>query len=88
MRLKARNHDLLEEKQVDLDNLRDEKLKQRDLTKAFKSIMSYVLFLLLSLVISYQLLDTNAYQYSHNLKNIFGDGDKFKSFNQVKYLKK
>lgn len=77
------NHDLLDDKLADLDKLKEEKLKDRDLTRAFKSVMLYVLFLLLSIIISYQMLDFNAYQYRNNLKNIFGDGAKSKSFSQV-----
>ena len=84
MHLKAiTHHNLLDDHLIDLDKLKEDKLKEKDLFRAFKSILQYFLFLTLSIIVSYEMLDSNSFQYRNNLKNIFGDGDKSKNFTDV-----
>ena len=63
--------------------MKEQKTKEKNLKIAFKTVICYVLFLVLSVSISLQVLDIKSHKYQYNLRNLFGDGDKSKEFSTV-----
>ena len=66
-----------------MDELKKEKLNDKLLIIAFKEIILCLIFAGLTLAIAYQMVDTKAYAYQNNLKNLFNAGHKSTSFFHV-----
>ena len=73
---------------ADLNRLRELKLKDNQLKEAFKEIILCLLFVVLIMTCSYQMIDSNSFQYRQNLMNLFGAGNINNTFNNVCNCKK
>ena len=74
------------EKFESTDNLnkqRENKLRDNQQKKAFKEIILCLLFVALSMTCSFQMIDSNSFQYRQNLMNLFGAGNINTAFNKV-----
>lgn len=69
-----------------MNKLKEEKLKDKSLKSGLKEILLYLVFIALTMSLSYQMLDNDSFKYQYNLRNLFGAGDKHTSFNDVIYL--
>ncbi len=68
----------------DLNKLRETKLRDNNLKEAFKEIIICLLFVTLTMTVSYQMLDYRSLQYRQNLMNLFGAGNINSAFKNVK----
>ena len=68
---------------INLDDLRESKQRDKKLGVALREIMLCLAFVGMTMTVSYQMLDTDAYRYQMSLKNYFGAGDKSSSFIEV-----
>jgi hypothetical protein len=70
----------------DLNKLRETKLRDNNLKEAFKEIIICLLFVTLTMTVSYQMLDYRSLQYRQNLMNLFGAGNINSAFKNVKNI--
>lgn len=68
---------------INLNKLRETKLKDRKLKSALKEIIACLMFVALTMTVAYQMLDNNSLKYQQNLLNLFGAGNKNNQFNNV-----
>ena len=67
----------------DLKKFSEIKLKDNKLKSAFKEIIFCLLFVSLTMTVSYQTLDYNSLSYRRNLMNLFGAGIINNAFDHV-----
>lgn len=66
-----------------IKKMKENKLIDKNLKTAFKSIAFYAIFAAMTLNLAYQMVDKNTFNYQNNLKNLFGAGDKSTKFLDV-----
>lgn len=69
-----------------INELKEDKLKDKHIKVALKEIFLYVAFVAMTLTVAYQMLDNDAYKYQVSLRNFFGAGTKSKTFDEVNML--
>lgn len=70
----------------DLEETRDKLVEKKYFKSALKEIIFYVIFVLLIMMITYQMVEPKAYEYQKNLRNLYGAGDKSNQFLDVEYI--
>ena len=58
-----------------LENLKFETARKKKVKAAIREILLSLLFAALTMLCTYQMLDSNSYKYQAELKNLFGAGD-------------
>lgn len=69
-----------------LNKIRETKLKDKKLKSALKETMTCMLFVALTMSVSYQMLDSNSLKYQQNLLNLFEAGNMNNQFYSVYYI--
>ena len=69
---------------INIDDLREKKLRDKKLGIALNEIILCLLFVGMTMSVSYQMLDTDSFGYQTNLLNLFGAGSVSNSFNSVR----
>ena len=70
---------------INLDDMRDKKMKDKKLNVALREIILSCCFVALSMAVSYQMSDPQGFYYQNSLKNLFGAGTVNNTFSQVKF---
>lgn len=83
-RFRKDDFDRVAETEIDLNEQKDNKLKDDKLKLALKDTILALILIGLSLTVAYQLVDRKTYEYQLNLKNIFGAGSISTSFLDVR----
>ena len=70
---------------VNLDDIRDKKAKDKKLNVALREIILNICFVALAMAVSYQMSDPQGFYYQNSLKNLFGAGKFNNTFDQVRF---
>ena len=68
---------------LNLDDLKESKQRDKKLGVALREVLICLAFVGMTMTVSYQMLDTDAYRYQMSLKNFFGAGDRNNIFYEV-----
>jgi hypothetical protein len=68
---------------TNLDDLRQNLLMDKKIKVALIETLLCILFVVMTMAVSYQMLDNDSFGYRNNLMNLFGAGSVSNSFNSV-----
>lgn len=68
---------------INLDELKESKQRDKKLGIALREVFLCLCFVGMTMTVSYQMLDSDAFRYQYNLRNYLGAGDKNTAFLDV-----